>query len=222
MAHFGGSITNTHINGDVSGGFKVGGLAGSDGFSLQNAIEPCLDVECIDPGNIISTGGVIQNSYINGNVTGSLKVGGLTSLNIGEISSSQIRGNVTGDTKVGGLTALNLNSIYNSNINGNVIGSYWVGGLTATNFGSIDSSYIRGNVSGDGKVGTLSALNFGSITNSYQYSPSQEQPFPQDIALSDIDNLLKKKIPKKINSDELINYEAIRSNIIVRAKVIIH
>ncbi len=197
--NFSGSITNSYINGDVSGGLKVGGLAGSDGFSLQNAIVSCTDSGCFsDPdfiSNIISIDGVVQNSYINGNVTGSLKVGGLTSLNLGEISNSQIRGNVSGDTKVGG--------------------------LTATNFGSIDSSYIRGNVSGDGKVGTLSALNFGSITNSYQYSPIQEQPIPQDITLSDVDNLLKKRTPKRINSDELINYEAIRSNITVRAKVII-
>ena len=40
--------------------------------------------------------------------------------------------------------------------------------------------------------------------------------------MADLDTFTKRKKAMKINSDEVINYDAVRSGITVRAKVIVH
>jgi hypothetical protein len=215
-----GSIDTNVIRGNVSGQLKVGGLAAANGLDLRQ-INPS-DIALID--SYISDLGLpfLSGSDIQG-ITQALYSPDTLGLTQGSISNSAIYGNVSGNTKVGGLTALNAGSVFKSNVNGNVSGVNLVGGLTAVNAGSINQGYINGSVSGQNKVGLLSQANFNgsSITNSYQFNTNIEQPIPTNLALNEFDPLIKRKVPKKINSDELINYEAIRSNITVRAKIII-
>jgi hypothetical protein len=215
-----GSIDTNVIRGNVSGQLKVGGLAAANGIDLSQ-INPS-DIALID--SYISDLGLpfLSGSDIQG-ITQTLYSPDTFGLTQGSISNSAIYGNVSGNTKVGGLTALNAGSVFKSNVNGNVSGVNLVGGLTAVNAGSINQGYINGSVSGQNKVGLLSQANFNgsSITNSYQFNTNIEQPIPTNLALNEFDPLIKRKVPKKINSDELINYEAIRSNITVRAKIII-
>ena len=215
-----GSIDTNVIRGNVSGQLKVGGLAAANGLDLSQ-INPS-DIALID--SYISDLGLpfLSGSDIQG-ITQALYSPDTFGLTQGSISNSAIYGNVSGNTKVGGLTALNAGSVFKSNVNGNVSGVNLVGGLTAVNAGSINQGYINGSVSGQNKVGLLSQANFNgsSITNSYQFNTNIEQPIPTNLALNEFDPLIKRKVPKKINSDELINYEAIRSNITVRAKIII-
>lgn len=215
-----GSIDTNVIRGNVSGQLKVGGLAATNGLNLSqiNSSDIVLiDSYISDLGLPFLSGSDIQE------LTQALYSPDTFDLTQGSISNSAIYGNVSGNTKVGGLTALNAGSVFKSNVNGNVSGVNLVGGLTAVNAGSINQGYINGSVSGQNKVGLLSQANFNgsSITNSYQLNTNIEQPIPSNLALNEFDPLINRKAPKKINSDELINYEAIRSNITVRAKVII-
>ena len=249
--NFGGSINNSSITGNVTGGFKVGGLAGSDGFSLQNAgelIDSGISIDNITTTNILSSQGSIKNSHITGNVSGLLKVGGLTSLNLGTIDNSYITGDVSGSIKVGGLTGLNIGSVSRSSVNGNISGGLLVGGLTVTNLGTISQSNVNGDVNGIALIGGLAVINgpTGIIADSYvngnvsgtfsetvsrdavlnlgsiTYTSNQDRKDPVDLSMVDLDTFTKRKKAMKINSDEVINYDAVRSGITVRAKVIVH
>ena len=249
--NFGGSINNSSVTGNVTGGFKVGGLVGSDGFSLQHAgelIDSGINIDDITTTDILSSQGSIKNSHITGNVSGFLKVGGLTSLNLGTIDNSYITGDVSGSIKVGGLTGLNIGSVSRSSVNGNISGGLLVGGLTVTNLGTISQSNVNGDVNGIALIGGLAVINgpTGIIADSYvngnvsgtfsetvsrdavlnlgsiTYTSNQDRKDPVDLSMVDLDTFTKRKKAMKINSDEVINYDAIRSGITVRAKVIVH
>ncbi|MFD0589358.1 S-layer homology domain-containing protein [Paenibacillus sp. GCM10027627] len=141
-----GSITNMRLeNVNISGASYVGGLAGG------------------------KLSGTISDSYVTGNVRGSLQnTGGLVGINMdGTISDSYVTGAVTGDQNVGGLAGNNMGTISNSYSAGSVTGKYGVGGLVSNNMGMISNSYATGAVTGIEKIGGLVGVNEGTIRSGF-------------------------------------------------------
>lgn len=145
-----GIVKNVGImNGNVKGGFFVGGLAGA---------------------NV----GSISNSYANGVVSGNELVGGLVGgnrrgvLSNTIISNSYATGVVSGNNYVGGLVGYNEQTINNSYAIAGVSGSDIVGGLVGANaLGSVRNSYSSGAVAGSSNFGGLVGNNSGTIGNSF-------------------------------------------------------
>ena len=146
------TITNCHINGDVTGATQTGGLIGV----CQNS--------------------TVENCHAEGTVTGTAALGRIGGL-VGVVSTtSNIKYcyadvNVTGNSNTGGLTGYNDNAtIENCYAVGNVSGNTQVGGLVGSNtFNSkIENCYATGNVSGSGTFGGLVGSNNSStLTNCF-------------------------------------------------------
>lgn len=125
-----------------------------------------------------NSGGRIENSISNANVSGNVFVGGLVGSNNSTILNSSATGNVTGNNVVGGLVGRNFfGPIRNSTASGNVTGSNRVGGLVGENEGSqgesrvywgvISGSSASGNVTGVSMVGGFVGWSkFSDITSS--------------------------------------------------------
>jgi hypothetical protein len=99
-----GTVSNCYSSGNVTGYYRVGGLAGSGA-------------------------GTVSNSYSSANVTGMVFVGGLVGYNSNTVSNSYSTGNVTGNNNVGGLVGENDGTISDSYSTGSVSGHEGIGGL---------------------------------------------------------------------------------------------
>ena len=135
------------INGNITGEWYIGGLAGYNDY------------------------GTITNSYNTGAVNGASYVGGLAGFNWGgTIASSYNTGTVIGTAQyTGGLVGVNWNTITDSYNTGTVNGASYTGGLVGVNYVTITNSYSTGVVSGGGShTGGLAGWNSGgTISNSY-------------------------------------------------------
>ena len=145
-------ITNVGVtNVTVAGGRSVGGLMGIN----------------------FSTGDIIENSYVTGEVTGRRDVGGLVgSISVGTIENSYSTANVTGDNRVGGLAGTTESSEINgSYATGTVTGHEGrVGGLIGTTGAdNVSTCYATGNVNAENAnaVGGLVGRGVGTISGSY-------------------------------------------------------
>jgi The GLUG motif. len=154
VANNNGTVTESTFSGEVTGAFRVGGIAGN------NEIK-----------------GIIRNSSSAGEVTASNNnVGGIAGANGGLIKNSAatpaIQGNLTDGFNAGGLVGVNGKTdtdgtIESSYATGNIDGDSYVGGLVGQNFnGSIKNSYATGRVSGD-SAGGLVGRNDGTVIGSY-------------------------------------------------------
>jgi len=124
--------------------------------------------------------GIISNSYVAGNVTGTELVGGLVGTMDERgydecypqtiIANSYSTGSVSGKENVGGLVGLSKFEITNSYSTSDVFGTgVNVGGLVgiSKSGGTISNSYSISDVTGSEKVGGLVGVNEGTISNSY-------------------------------------------------------
>ena len=117
-----GVLTNCYSTGTVTGGKKVGGMAGDNFGSIATSYSTCtvrgeLYVGGLMGGNGISdhsTAGVVTNCYSIGMVTGNNYVGGLAGNNQGSIFTCYSTGKVTGSENVGGLVGKNWVNIVSS------------------------------------------------------------------------------------------------------------
>jgi hypothetical protein len=124
-----------------------------------------------------SNGGIVENSYVTGNVAGSTNVGGLVGANEGgTVENSYVMGGVSGSSNVGGLVGYNSGTVQHSYATSSVVGSNnYVGGLVGTNGGTVlnpstvRNSYATGSVTGSYYVGGLVGQNYATSTveNSY-------------------------------------------------------
>ena len=137
------NLTLQNVN--ISGGEKVGALAGINS-------------------------GKVTNVSITGSVVGGNQVGGIAGRNIDRISSSQSAATVTGNDNTGGLVGLNEGQISASSSSGNVQGNVFrTGGLAGNNSGLVLRSFSTSNVDGDSMTGGLIGHNRGNgyISESY-------------------------------------------------------
>ena len=180
-----GSISESTVNADVTGPYRVGGLVGK--LALDATITDSHatgDVTGLDEiGGLVGfSNGSITTSTAIGKVTGSgaesRDIGGLVGIleSGGSISYSHATGEVSGFLSIGGLVGYTAgitvaggsSSITNSYATGVVTGNNSVGGLVGESNGSITGSYaITGSVSGEDGVGGLVGSSNGLITNSY-------------------------------------------------------
>jgi hypothetical protein len=134
-----GTISDCHIrDADVSGGNRVGGLAG------------------------FSSGG-IGDCRCSGTVSGDWYVGGLVGdVGAGTVTTSYATASVSGNQSVGGLvgrTAHEMTVVSNSYATGPVTGNRYVGGLAGqVERGAAYKCYSAGLVSGDQRVGGIVGL----------------------------------------------------------------
>ena len=158
------NIGVTSVN--VSGNYYVGGLAGVNYGTIDNAhtVGAVSGARHNVGGLVGRNGGSIANTYAAAEVfAGGDEAGGLVGSNGGAISASYATGGVNAPNSyygVGGLVGENGGAIAGSYATGNVNGrSYATGGLAGENQGSITASYSTGNVSGNSKVGGLVGWN---------------------------------------------------------------
>jgi len=148
VGYNGGTVSNCHAMGNITGDLDIGGLVG------------CNE-------------GTVSNCYATGSVTGNFAVGGLVGTNWGTVSNSYSSGNIAGNRCVGGLVGVNgpEKSVSNSYSTGNVTGNSSVGGLVGFNGidGSVTRSYSTGSVTGDEVVGGLVGYGEGegNVSNSF-------------------------------------------------------
>ena len=120
-------------------------------------------------GGLVGLGNraTILNSYVTGNVSGSVFVGGLIgSQQDSTISGCYTAGTVNGTDNVGGLVGLfdDNSEISNSYSASNVMASGdYVGGLAGDGRGSTTSCLASGNIGAAGHVGGLLGSNYGTV-----------------------------------------------------------
>ena len=140
-----GTVRNIGLDGArISGGNDTGGLAGNSERGISNSYVNGSVSGDTGVGGLIGTSGsfsTMSNSYSTGSVTGNSYVGGLVGLNNGVISYSHAIGNGTGNSYVGGLAGINYGTISNSYAIGSVTGNTNAGGLAGLNNGLIENSY---------------------------------------------------------------------------------
>jgi hypothetical protein len=106
----------------------------------------------------IQSGVSITYSHANGDVTGTMFVGGLVGLTsfktLGDLIQDYATGNVTGGQFAGGLVGYFNGHAQNSYATGNVSGPATVGGFVGENdFHQLDHNYAIGHVQGGGSMG---------------------------------------------------------------------
>jgi len=179
------TVTGLYVNRSRSSvnGTGLFGRTGLDAFirnvGLENASVSNPNTSNIGGLVGIKEGGVINNSYTTGNVSGSdsgsaSNVGGLIGRNDGgsvSESHSTVNVSVSGFDSVGGLVGRNNGgTVRDSYATGSVFGFDSVGGLVGTvgvNAGRVESSYATGSAEGFSRVGGLIGRNLGSIDRSY-------------------------------------------------------
>ena len=170
-----GTISNCYVEGGkVSGDKNVGGLAGSNGGSINASYSTCTVTGNDYVGGLVGRAfeGNFTASYSTGTVTGNEYVGGLMGLlHHGSIATSYSTSTVSGNRLVGGLVGENWGRavLATSYSTGAVHGNNRVGGLVGLNAGSITASRSTGAVSSTGwAVGGLVGENYyGIIIDSY-------------------------------------------------------
>jgi filamentous hemagglutinin family protein len=172
-------ITNINATGNVTSGAGssyVGGLVGgstaniSFGYATGNVSS---DATSLYLGGLIGRqdGGMENNVYATGNVSGGTYVGGLAGLgNSASFVGVYATGNVSGVSAVGGLLGHNnYGAVGSAYATGSVSGTSGVGGLLGNNYGQVSNAFATGSVSGATDVGGLVGYsnNFGNIGTTY-------------------------------------------------------
>ena len=181
-----GIISDSSTTGIVkTDDFNAGGLVGTNYNEIRNCnseaniapISLSTDGYPYQLGGLVgyNSGGLIENSYATGNVTGWETVGGLVGENFnGSVINCYASGDIMGSEEyVGGLIGVNGSAsiVKDSYATGTSNGIYCVGGLIGYNGSMIENSYHRtGTVSGSEKIGGLVGDNNGIITKSHAES----------------------------------------------------
>ncbi|MFW6308829.1 MAG: GLUG motif-containing protein [bacterium] len=100
--NFAGQIENSHFEGQVKGKLLLGGLTGrsSSGKILHSKVKGQITGDDRNIGGLTGDNTVystIEDSHVEGKITGYERIGGLAGLNNGTINNSQFQGQVKGD-----------------------------------------------------------------------------------------------------------------------------
>ena len=177
------SASSKIINSSVSGFISGNGIGGIVSINERNSVieNSSTDIQIETGGGTTfgglagSNGGLIKNSYSQGNITGDNEwgnstSGGLVGYNFGDIENSYSEMNINVKaTSAGGLVAQNNGTLENSYFIGTIKGENEVGGLVGTNYnsGQINNSFSAGFVEGMEDVGAIVGLNGAAINTSY-------------------------------------------------------
>lgn len=153
-------ISNSFVEGEVSGKYSVGGIVG---YSIGSAVDSCYAGGNISGDDFVgglvgtNTGSTIDASSSNANVSGKDGVGGLVGRNVSNsiISNSYSRGAVTRSTSV---VSLNIGIFAGRNVSSAIEYSYSTGNVT---YQEAENPQDKGFV-GDSIDGTFNANFFDS------------------------------------------------------------
>ncbi len=181
---------------EITGGERVGGLVGGNGFGTVEDSYATGDVTGdLSVGGLAGQNfGTVEGSYATGDVTGDINAGGLVGFHsTGIVKDSYATGTVTGGSNVGGLIGLNNKEVEASYSSGDVTGESPVGGLVGanTNEATTGKSYATGDVEGDSVVGGLAGQNMGAVTESYSTGAvnyREDDDFADDDDFGDFDD----------------------------------
>ncbi|UCF44364.1 MAG: hypothetical protein JSV99_05480 [Planctomycetota bacterium] len=159
----GGTVENCHSSANVSGDWRVGGLMGTNSGSTINCTSSGAVSGTEEVGGLVgwNGNGTINQCVSTCAVSGQSNVGGLVGHNDVTICDSYSACSVDGRDHVGGLVGFNeLGTVANCHSAGNVTGSaYYVGGLAGLNDGTISECTSSALVAGDDSVGGLVGHN---------------------------------------------------------------
>jgi len=143
-----GTIVRCHTDGDVNGGWYIGGLAGDNCANIEQSYSAS------DVGGARHVGGLVGSNHATYTPFGSATRG--------TISDCDATGHMSGDECVGGLVGyMWAGSATRSYATGSVSGNYAVGGLAGLNGGEITGCYSTSDVTGNEHVGGLVGSNAG-------------------------------------------------------------
>ena len=166
-----GTVTGSHVQGNVRGLNNVGGLVGLQYGAVSGSHSAGEVAGNTNVGGLIGkVGGAfpVTLSYSNAFVTGLDLVGGLVGVNYaGPIIRCYATGRVKGRGSIGGLVGRNWGTVTATYATGSVHGNLLTGGLIGANEGRLNSSYATGWVSGKDHSGGLAGSNGGTVFGSY-------------------------------------------------------
>jgi len=150
-----GVVSDCHVNGTITGIYRVGGLIGVN--------------QSISRDGIDKRSGVVQRCYSQASISGQSEVGGLVGYNgEGTITDCSSTIDITGKNGIGGLVGVNSGLIENCYSHGSLEAQKEIGGLIGVNDGIIRSSYSDISIEGGIIVGGLVGENYsGEIINCY-------------------------------------------------------
>ena len=175
-----GTVKNLGVDGEITGGNSVGGIAGGSSGSITNCYATVtVSGKDMDIGGVVGyVDGNMTNCYAAGAVSGDKYVGGVTGTVSGSVTNCHATGAVSGDNTVGGVAGWVLwgGSVNNCYSTGAVSGDMIVGGVAGFvtafdiyNYGIVTNCYSTGAISGNSDVGGVAGwvFSFGRVTNCY-------------------------------------------------------
>ena len=166
-----GAVSGSHSSGEVAGTTNVGGLIGKIGgaFAVTLSYSTAFVTGLDVVGGLagVNYAGPVVQCYATGRVKGRGSIGGLVGRNWGTITATYSTGNVYGNLLTGGLIGVNEGTLNSSYATGWVSGKDHSGGLAGSNGGTVFGSYSIGRVIGIRAVGGLIGNNDGDIIDSY-------------------------------------------------------
>ena len=174
----GGTVTNCHSSGTVSGGDYIGGLIGysieGDGTTISECSSSCTVSGDDYVGGLLGapSSATISECYTIGSVSGNDYIGGFTGWSyLLTISQCYSTGDVSGtDDYVGGFAGVSQgDNTSNCYARGDVSGDRYIGGLIGYSYSSevVTNCYSTGAVTGNTDVGGLLGYSEGTITNCF-------------------------------------------------------
>ena len=180
-----GTITNSSFSGTISGAY-VGGIA-YDNFGTISKCNVVLKngdfsgKPTMFGGIAYRSKGTIADCKASGEISASVNIGGIASMNYGVVQrcSSSVNIQGAGGTNnmgltlnnigaLGGLVAIDSGKIYNSHANGNVTATQSnAGGLVGVAFGEISGCSASGKVLANATSGSFVGTNRGKIDSSF-------------------------------------------------------
>ena len=171
-----GTVSGARSSGQVSGGYRVGGLVGENNPGVVEFSSSSAAINANDGriGGLVgfNVGGAVANCFATGPVTGGWYVGGLVGRNLnGTVHRSLATGPIQGGSSAGGLVGDTEGGVIaDSYARGDVTASNWfAGGLIGYLWStSVSRTYATGRVIGPADSGGLVGYRFGgSVAGSY-------------------------------------------------------
>jgi len=175
-----GTVSNCYSSGNVTGYYRVGGLAGSGAGTVSNSYSSANVTGMVFVGGLVGyNSNTMSNSYSTGNVIGNSAVGDLVGENDGTVSDSYSAGSVSGNEGVGGLVGFDLSVLGE----GTVSNSFWdieTSGQVTSAGGTGENTTQMKNITTFSGAGwnIVAVTNPGTRNTSYIWNIVDGQTYP--------------------------------------------
>ena len=165
------TIENTYTTGNVTDGWDVGGLVGTNYGTITSSYSTATVEGRGSVGGLVgdnNSTGVIKKSYATGNVLNGVNAGGLVGFNSSVIETSYATGNAQSSLYAGGFVGVNQGTITNSYSTGIALDGTYLGGFVGymekgTISGSVYNSSTKLNASGRRTANNVTGLAYNEM-----------------------------------------------------------